>query len=76
VTTAAGVTLAGMSVASDYTGASVLTDSHGGFALAGQPAGRAVALQLSGRGLRFRVEVGPETANPVVIRCPNPSEEV
>lgn len=76
VVTATGVTLAGMKVASSYTGTSVLTDSSGGFALAGQPAGRAVALQLSGRGLRFGVEVGPETANPVVIRCPNPSEEV
>jgi hypothetical protein len=76
VVTESGVALAGMSVTSDYTGVSVLTDSNGGFALAGQPAGRAVALQLSGRGLRFQVEVGPETANPVVVRCPNPSEEV
>jgi hypothetical protein len=75
VVTADGVTLAGITVTSGYSGASVLTDDRGRFALAGQPAGRAVTLQLSGRGLRFQAEVGAGPTDPVVVRCPDPSEE-
>jgi len=45
------------------------TDARGEFTLPGQPGDRAVPLHLSGRGLHLRAEIGPRTAEPVVIHC-------
>lgn len=63
------VPLSGMTVAVPATGSSVVTDARGGFTLPGQPASRAIVLHLSGHGLHLRVDVAPETTDPVVIHC-------
>jgi len=63
------VPLAGMSVSAPGTRSRVDTDARGWFVLPGQPADRPVALHLTGRGLHLRVDVTPETTDPVVVHC-------